>query len=261
MNTIDAPTVTTLVVVVAVATLAVLDPVLGRRQYAGLVADLAASADDVERDRVRRRFYRTWTWQGWLTGALVVLAVLILPGIGLADLGLRLPDLGALLPDGERDDAAGMVAGAIVGLALAGGAHVLVRRRWPTTAQPHNPAADAMLPTTPAARRGWAGLSLSAGVTEELTYRGLVVLVLTLAVPGLPHAAVVAVAAVLFGLAHWYQGRLGMLATGALGAVLTQLYLTTGSLLLPMVLHVLIDLRLLLDRPAPAPSTVLADAR
>ena len=65
----------------------------------------------------------------------------------------------------------------------------------------------------------------------------------------------------LFGLAHWYQGRLGVLATGAVGAVLTQLYLTTGSLLLPMVLHVLIDLRLLLDRPAPAPSTALADAR
>ena len=64
-----------------------------------------------------------------------------------------------------------------------------------------------------------------------------------------------------FGLAHWYQGRLGMLTTGAAGAVLTQLYLTTGSLLLPMVLHVLIDLRLLLDRPAPAPSAVFADAR
>ena len=126
MNTLDAlrdldvPAVTTLVVVVAVAALAVLDPVLGRRQYAGLVADLAASADDVERDRVRRRLYRSWTWLGWLTGALVVALVLVLPGIGLADLGLRLPDLGALLPAADRDDAAGMVVGAIVGLALAG---------------------------------------------------------------------------------------------------------------------------------------------
>ena len=65
----------------------------------------------------------------------------------------------------------------------------------------------------------------------------------------------------LFGLAHWYQGRLGMLATGVLGAVLTQLYLTTGSLLLPMVLHVLIDLRLLLDRPHRPRRPCSPDAR
>ena len=58
--------------------------------------------------------------------------VAVLPGVGLADLGLRLPDIGVLLPDGDRDDAAGMVVGAIVGLALAGGALVVVRRRWPT---------------------------------------------------------------------------------------------------------------------------------
>jgi membrane protease YdiL (CAAX protease family) len=111
-----------------------------------------------------------------------------------------------------------------------------------------------MASTTPTARRGWAGLSLSAGVTEELTYRGLLVLALSLAVPDLPHGAVVAVAAVLFGLAHWYQGWLGVLTTGVVGAAFTQLYLSTGSLLLPMVLHVLVDLRLLLVRPAPAPA-------
>jgi len=260
LRDLDVPAVTTFVVVVAVAALVILDPVLGRRQYAGMVEDLAASADDLERDRVRRRLYRSWTWLGWLTGTLVVALVLVLPGVGLADLGLRLPQTSALLPGAERDDAAGMAVGAIVGLTLAGGALVLVRRRWPT-AQPHNAAVDALLPTTPAARRGWAGLSLSAGVTEEITYRGFLVLALTLALPGLPHGAVVAVAAVLFGLAHWYQGRLGVLTTGAMGAVLTQLYLTTGSLLLPMVLHVLIDLRLLLDRSAPAPSAVFADAR
>ena len=65
----------------------------------------------------------------------------------------------------------------------------------------------------------------------------------------------------LFGLAHWYQGRLGVLATGAVGAFLTQLYLTTGSLLLPMLLHVLIDLRLALSRPAPSEVPVDVDAR
>jgi membrane protease YdiL (CAAX protease family) len=53
-----------------------------------------------------------------------------------------------------------------------------------------------------------------------------------------------------------------VVTTGALGAVLTQLYLATGSLLLPMVLHVLIDLQsLLVRRPAPTAAPLLADAR
>ncbi|KQT01364.1 CPBP family intramembrane glutamic endopeptidase [Cellulomonas sp. Leaf395] len=267
MNTLDSlrdlqvPTITTLMIVLAVAALVVVEPVLGRRQYSELVTDLAAAADDAEQDAVRRRFYRSWTWQGWLIGALAVAVVMVLPGTGLADLGLRLPDVGELLPDAGRDDAAGMVVGAIVGLALAGGALALVRRWLPGRSPLQSSAIDILMPTTPGARRGWAGLSLSAGVTEEITYRGLLVLALTLAVPDLAHGAVVAVAAVLFGIAHWYQGRLGMLTTGAVGAVLTQLYLTTGSLLLPMVVHVLIDLRLLLDRPAPARAPALADAR
>ncbi|GEK22801.1 CPBP family intramembrane glutamic endopeptidase [Cellulomonas xylanilytica] len=262
LRDLDVPAVTTIVVVVAVAALVALDPALGRRQYAGFVADLATADGDLGRDQVRRRLYRSWTWQGWLTGVLVVAAVLVLPGIGLTDLGLRLPDLGILLPAADRDDATGMAVGAVVGITLAVGALVLLRRRLPADFRPpHSAAADALWPTTRAACRGWAGLSFSAGVTEEVSYRGLLVLALALAVPGLPDLAFVAVAAILFGLAHWYQGRLGMLATGALGALFTQLYLATGSLLLPMVLHVLVDLRPLLDRPARSGAPVPADAR
>lgn len=67
--------------------------------------------------------------------------------------------------------------------------------------------------------------------------------------------AVLVVAAVTFGLAHWYQGPSGMAATALAGALLTGLYLGTGSLLLPMAVHVLVDLRALLLTPgAPTPA-------
>ena len=56
----------------------------------------------------------------------------------------------------------------------------------------------------------------------------------------------VLVAAVAFGLAHAYQGRAGILLTGLLGGVMAALYLGTGSLLLPVLLHAAIDLRFLL---------------
>lgn len=106
-----------------------------------------------------------------------------------------------------------------------------------------------MLPTTARGRRGWAALSVTAGVTEEVTYRGLVLLTLALLLPTADPRVVVVVAAVLFGLAHAYQGWTGMLATALAGAVLAGLYLATGSLVVPMVLHVLVDLRALTLAP------------
>ena len=54
------------------------------------------------------------------------------------------------------------------------------------------------------------------------------------------------VGAVAFGLAHAYQGPVGILTTGLLGGVMAALYLQTGSLLLPVLLHAAIDLRFLL---------------
>jgi membrane protease YdiL (CAAX protease family) len=56
----------------------------------------------------------------------------------------------------------------------------------------------------------------------------------------------VVIAALAFGLAHAYQGRAGVLTTGVLGGVMAALYLQTGSLLLPVLLHAAIDLRFLL---------------
>jgi membrane protease YdiL (CAAX protease family) len=47
----------------------------------------------------------------------------------------------------------------------------------------------------------------------------------------------------------------GVVATGALGGVMAALYLDTGSLLLPVLLHAAIDLRFLL-----VPSRVLPAA-
>lgn len=47
----------------------------------------------------------------------------------------------------------------------------------------------------------------------------------------------------MFGVAHLGQGSKGMLVTGMTGAALGALYLITGSLLAPIILHILIDLR------------------
>lgn len=280
LQSLDVPPLTLLALVLAVLALVTSDPVVGRRDHRALLIELDADPTGAEDARVR--FYRRWVGYGWLWAAATVALVSGLPGIGLPSLGLQLPDVGRLggsvwadlREDFSGDEALESVAGLVVGLLLAAAVLLIVHRlagrrtgergagergageRRAPDGPPRIAAAalDPMLPTTARERRGWAMLSLTAGVTEEVTYRGLVVLTLALLLPSVEPPVVVLAAAVLFGLAHAYQGPAGMVVTGIIGVALTGMYLATGSLLVPMIVHVLIDLRSAFVRPAPSPA-------
>ena len=94
------------------------------------------------------------------------------------------------------------------------------------------------LPKTPRQHRWGMALSVSAGVAEEIAYRGFVMWMLAFF---MPVYAVIAVQALVFGLAHAYQGWGGAVGTAILGAVIGLVYWATGSLFLPILLHVLVD--------------------
>lgn len=87
---------------------------------------------------------------------------------------------------------------------------------------------------------GWL-LSIDAGISEELLFR----LVLPLSVFALSGNLAVALTLPLiaFGIAHLYQGLGGVLATGLVGALMLCVYLASGSLLLAIAVHALLDLR------------------
>lgn len=271
LQTLDLGVLTVSVLVIASIALVVLEPVLGQRDYR---AFLREEAEHGETARVR--FYRRWVLHGCVSAAAALVVVASLPGVELVDLGLRWPDLSVLAGSGHAGSPSrGLVIGLVLGgtLALVGGTVVgiVTARRsrgadtpgttlagTPSSApDPRLVALAPMLPRTAAGRRWWAALSLSAGVTEEITFRGLLLLTLAVALPTTtPGLVLVLVAAALFGVAHWYQGRAGIIGTGVLGALLAVAYLVTGSLLLPIVLHTLIDLRVLL-----VPATAVAQAQ
>jgi membrane protease YdiL (CAAX protease family) len=104
----------------------------------------------------------------------------------------------------------------------------------------------ALLPRSRAERRLFTVVGVTAGVCEEWLYRGFLLAVVAAVGGGLPDLALVAAGAVAFGLAHAYQGVPGVVLTGVLGALFAALYLETGSLLLPVLLHAAVDLRFLL---------------
>jgi hypothetical protein len=116
-------------------------------------------------------------------------------------------------------------------------------------------AALAVLPRTDRERRLFTVVGVTAGVCEEWLYRGFFLAVVAAATGGLPTWGLILVAAAAFGLAHAYQGPAGIVSTGLLGGGMAVMYLQTGSLLLPVVLHAVIDLRFLLVPAGALPVT------
>jgi len=105
----------------------------------------------------------------------------------------------------------------------------------------------ALLPRVRAELKFGVGLGLSAGIFEELLFR-LGIPALLFGIIGLGPLSF-AIAALIFGMLHLYQGPLGILAAALLGLVFAALYVLTGSIAAPIVLHALVDLRSLVLIP------------
>ena len=104
-----------------------------------------------------------------------------------------------------------------------------------------------LLPRVRAELKYGVGLGLSAGIFEELLFR-LGIPALLFGITGLAPLSF-AIAAVIFGMLHLYQGPLGILFAALLGVVFAALYVLTGSIAAPIVLHTLVDLRTLVLIP------------
>ncbi len=85
---------------------------------------------------------------------------------------------------------------------------------------------------------GFYRLSVTAGIVEEIVFRGFVLWYLT---PVMPMWAAILISSVAFGLGHSYQGAGGMLRTGLAGLGFGVLFVISGSIWLPIVAHALLD--------------------
>jgi uncharacterized protein len=172
----------------------------------------------------------------------------------------------------DWDATSGFLGGVVVGsVALIVGLWVRARRRRagvqstsPSRLSRILPDFGALLPATMNERLLFALVALSAGLCEETVFRGF--LLDGLHQIGLTGIALVAVASAAFGVAHFYQGAFGIVVTGLLAVVFCALYVASGTLWLPIVVHAIIDLRAAVmpsayagNRP-PVPNTLGATA-
>lgn len=106
-----------------------------------------------------------------------------------------------------------------------------------------------LLPSSLDERRWWWLVCLTAGICEEVLYRGFLLHYFHSTPLHLTWMWALIISSLIFGVGHLYQGIAGSVQTVVLGFLLGALFLITGSLLLPIVLHALLDLRVLAMLP------------
>ncbi len=205
----------------------------------------------------RQRRFRLWTLKSFLLFGFTSL-------IALAILG-RLSALVTLPPEfrplssfflahgPSQSGITGFVAGVALALVFGLFIGIFAARRKKKKQAPRPVTLGDIAPLVP---RNWAEIahgaviSLNAGFSEELYFRLLLPLLLAIlfghAVPAF------VLAALLFGLAHFYQGPVGVIATTILGLFLTLVYLFTGSIWAAAAAHAFLDITGLVIRPSIA---------
>jgi membrane protease YdiL (CAAX protease family) len=151
--------------------------------------------------------------------------------------GVQGEQLGWTLANGWRDIGLGIAIGMITQV-VANGATGVAIRVWGKDI--YSPVV--MRNIMPRSRVEWVLVPLALGigvVLEELLFRSLLVGGLSATVP-MP-ILVIGFAAI-FGLMHTPQGTLGVFMTGLMGIWLGVLFVWSGSLILPLTVHYVINI-------------------
>jgi uncharacterized protein len=99
----------------------------------------------------------------------------------------------------------------------------------------------AILPTSKREKIQWTLVSFTAGITEEILFRGFLVFCFHYAFPAIPIPFLLLIQAIPFSLMHLYQGPKGVLVTFGMGLILGLSVMVFGSIVPGMVVHILLD--------------------
>jgi membrane protease YdiL (CAAX protease family) len=204
----------------------------------------------------RQRVFRRWTLKSFAFFGLGAVAILAL--LGRIETLWRLPPEFAglaaavgrrLSADGGEGASTGLVLLVSAGM-FAGGLIGALAAAWrgPGKSVPIKVGdVEPLFPRNKAERRLTALLALNAGPSEELFFRLMLPLLIALATGDALLAF--AASALIFGSVHFYQGWAGVVGTTFAGALFTGLYLASGTIWVPVVLHSLMNLNSLWLRP------------
>lgn len=183
----------------------------------------ARLVDQIPPDTQREGVYLSSALSIWVLAALAMLAARF-SGFERADLRL------VSIPTGTLLLATALTI--LAGLAIMGTGKMLRLRE--------SPIVHFLIPRSTPEKIAFVGLSISAGVAEELVFRSFLIAAVAAASGSL--ALAVAISVVVFAVSHAYQGWTGAVRVGLLGIVLTAPFLITGSVYPAILAHTALDI-------------------
>jgi membrane protease YdiL (CAAX protease family) len=189
---------------------------------------------DPERPNEKLKIYSRTMIMLWGLAAICTLSWLG-SGQSLAELGFRNPEAGWRAWTSWGLAAAGVayMIYAVIGTATSRENRDEVRRQIVTSGD-----LELMRPRSAAEHGRFQWISLTAGITEEVIFRGFLIGVFAMVFPVWIAASI---ATAVFVLAHLYQGPSGMLRILPVSAGLALIFVIGGSLWPVMILHALTD--------------------
>ncbi|WP_214698677.1 MULTISPECIES: CPBP family intramembrane glutamic endopeptidase [unclassified Exiguobacterium] len=186
---------------------------------------------------------RAWVYEQTVKSAwgltLLIVALVFLFQVPLSEIGLRfIPE-----PGDEEAWQIFLISCVLVTLIFVFYLFVKISSRLRNALRPYYELdlEKLLLPRTKTEEQAWSAVSITAGVTEEFIFRGVLLYTISLYIE-VPNMTLALIGGALFGIAHAYQGVQGVLTTGTVGFGLGILYLGMGVLWPVMVLHILLDL-------------------
>lgn len=179
-----------------------------------------------------------WSW----IPSLIIIPILLLSGHSLKELGFVLPSAHI----NNTPPTLFYIALCMSALYFAYNMYCMVSFRISESVRAHHSQKisyliKSILPVTAKEKQMWVLLSITAGITEEILYRGYLFFVLFLMFGKIHPALVIGASSLLFAIGHIYQGK-EVIKPALAGLFLCLIFYFTGSLYVVIILHIFQDL-------------------
>lgn len=186
-------------------------------------------------------WYKASILWSWLPSLIIVPAVIIS--------GHSLKELGFILPRAHINNVSPTffyIALLLSALYFAYNTYCILSFRMSDTVREHHAQKiplllKSILPVTRKEKQMWVVLSITAGITEELLYRGYFFFSMFLLFANIHPSIVIGSSTLLFAIGHIYQGK-EVIKPALAGLFLCLVYYYTGSLYIVIILHTFQDL-------------------
>ncbi len=186
-------------------------------------------------------WYKASIFWSWIPSILIVIAVLAT--------GNRPQQLGFVMPSQNINEVSSTLYYIAMGASLIYliyNLYCIASFRYSSKIRDHHAqrvpsSLRVMLPVTVKEKRVWTLLSVTAGITEEIQYRGYLFFAIVMLLPKIHPIALILISTLLFGLGHIYQGK-EVIKPVVAGLFLASVFYITGSIYPVILLHIVQDL-------------------